>query len=75
MDVLEAEGVDHVYGLPGGHGERVDDPIEVSEALGRALAATTAACRPSSTSASRQRMLGTLEHYSFYPAELVEAGV
>jgi acetolactate synthase-1/2/3 large subunit len=60
----------------GCHGERVDDPTEVSAALGRALAANDRGVPAVvDVGVSRERMLGTLEHYSFYPAELMEASV
>jgi acetolactate synthase I/II/III large subunit len=58
----------------GCHGEQVDDPDALSAALGRALAANERGVPAVlDVSVSRERMLGTLEHYSFYPAELMEA--
>ncbi|MEN3283945.1 MAG: acetolactate synthase large subunit [Solirubrobacteraceae bacterium] len=59
----------------GCHGEQVDEPADVEAALGRALEANRRGVPAVvDVSVSRERLLGTLEHYSFYPAELMEAG-
>jgi acetolactate synthase-1/2/3 large subunit len=57
----------------GCHGERVDDPAEVENALSRALEANERGI-PAVLDfiVARERMLGTLEHYGFYPQELIE---
>jgi acetolactate synthase-1/2/3 large subunit len=57
----------------GCHGERVDDPHEVEAALARALEANGRGI-PAVVDfiVARERLLGTLEHYAFYPAEMVE---
>ena len=54
-------------------GERVEDPAEIGASLGRALAAN-AEGRPAVLDfvVARERMLQSLEHYGFYPEELVE---
>jgi acetolactate synthase-1/2/3 large subunit len=58
----------------GCHGEQVDDPDDVDGAFGRALAANERGVPAVvDVSVSRERLLGTLEHYSFYPAELMAA--
>lgn len=57
----------------GCHGERVEDPAEVDGALARALAANGRGL-PAVIDfvVARERLLQTLEHYGFYPDELVE---
>lgn len=57
----------------GCHGERVEDPAEVDEALARALDANGRGL-PAVLDfvVARERMLQTLEHYAFYPEEMVE---
>jgi acetolactate synthase-1/2/3 large subunit len=57
----------------GCHGERVEDPDEVEAAVRRALEANDAGV-PAVLDAvvARERLLGTLEHYAFYPQELLE---
>jgi acetolactate synthase-1/2/3 large subunit len=57
----------------GCHGERVEDPAEVENALARALEANERGI-PAVLDfiVARERMLGTLEHYGFYPQELIE---
>lgn len=57
----------------GCYGERVDDPAEVGEALARALDANGHGL-PAVLDfvVARERMLQTLEHYAFYPEEMVE---
>ena len=56
------------------HGEEIDEPGDVEAALGRALAANERGVPAVlDISVSRARMLGTLDHYAFYPAELTEA--
>ena len=54
-------------------GERVEDPAEIGVSLDRALAANTAG-RPAVLDfvVARERMLQSLEHYGFYPEELIE---
>ena len=54
-------------------GERVEDPAEIGASLDRALAAN-AEGRPAVLDfvVARERMLQSLEHYGFYPDELVE---
>ncbi len=54
-------------------GERVEDPAEVGASLERALAANVEG-RPAVLDfvVARERMLQSLEHYGFYPEELVE---
>jgi acetolactate synthase I/II/III large subunit len=54
-------------------GERVEDPAEVDGALARALEANRGGT-PAVLDfvVARERMLQTLEHYGFYPDELVE---
>jgi acetolactate synthase-1/2/3 large subunit len=59
----------------GCHGELVSDPDEVEGSLARALAANEEGVPAVlGFSVSRARMLGTLEHYAFYPREMVEGG-
>jgi acetolactate synthase-1/2/3 large subunit len=57
----------------GCHGEHVEDPDEVDGALARALEANERGV-PAVVDflVARERMLQTLEHYAFYPEELVE---
>jgi acetolactate synthase-1/2/3 large subunit len=57
----------------GCHGERVEDPGEVDAALARAVAANEQGV-PAVVDfvVARERMLQTLEHYGFYPDELLE---
>jgi acetolactate synthase-1/2/3 large subunit len=57
----------------GCHGERVEDPAEVDDALVRALEANGRGL-PAVLDfvVARERMLQTLEHYAFYPEEMVE---
>lgn len=57
----------------GCHGERVEDPADVDGALARALDANVRGL-PAVVDfvVARERMLQTLEHYGFYPEELVE---
>ncbi len=57
----------------GCHGEHVEDPDDVEGALARALAANDRGM-PAVLDfvVARERMLQTLEHYAFYPQELVE---
>ena len=55
------------------HGERVEDPGDVDGALARALEANERGVPAVLDFAvARERLLGTLEHYGFYPRELVE---
>ena len=73
-----------MYGLPpdlamlaracGCHGERVTDRDDVAGAIERALSANADGV-PAVIDCvvARERLLGSLEHYSFYPAELIEA--
>jgi acetolactate synthase-1/2/3 large subunit len=57
----------------GCHGEHVEDPDEVEGALARALEANDRGV-PAVLDfvVARERMLQTLEHYAFYPQELVQ---
>jgi acetolactate synthase-1/2/3 large subunit len=57
----------------GCHGELVEDPEAIESALRRALAANEQGV-PAVVDfvVARERMLQTLEHYGFYPEELVE---
>ena len=57
----------------GCHGERVEDPADVDGALARALDANARGL-PAVVDfvVARERMLQTLEHYGFYPEELLE---
>ena len=57
----------------GCHGELVEDPHDVDAALARAVAANERGV-PAVLDfvVARERMLQTLEHYGFYPDELVE---
>jgi acetolactate synthase-1/2/3 large subunit len=57
----------------GCRGERVDDPAEVEPALRRALAANAEGV-PAVIDfhVARERLLQSLEHYAFYPQELVD---
>ena len=53
------------------HGERVDDPTDVSAGLGRALEANERGVPAVlDFGVSRERLLGPLEHYAFYPPAL-----
>jgi acetolactate synthase-1/2/3 large subunit len=58
----------------GCHGERITDPHDVASAIERALAANADGV-PAVLDfvVARERLLGSLEHYSFYPAELIAA--
>jgi acetolactate synthase-1/2/3 large subunit len=57
----------------GCHGARVEDPADVDDALARALEANESGIPAVLDFAvSRARLLGTLEHYAFYPQELLE---
>jgi acetolactate synthase-1/2/3 large subunit len=58
----------------GCHGERVTDLDEVPGAIERALRANADGV-PAVLDfvVARERLLGSLEHYSFYPAELIDA--
>jgi hypothetical protein len=50
----------------------VSDPADVNDAIAEALAANERGVPVVLDFAvARERLLGTLEHYSFYPAELV----
>jgi acetolactate synthase-1/2/3 large subunit len=56
----------------GCQGRRVSDPADVNDAIAEALAANERGVPVVLDFAvARERLLGTLEHYSFYPAELV----
>jgi acetolactate synthase-1/2/3 large subunit len=57
----------------GCHGERVEEGDAVDEALARALEANERGV-PAVVDVlvARERVLGSLEHYAFYPQELVE---
>jgi acetolactate synthase-1/2/3 large subunit len=57
----------------GCHGERVEDPADVDDALARALDANVRGL-PAVVDfvVAPERMLQTLEHYGFYPEELVD---
>ena len=57
----------------GCYGELVDDPTEIESALARALAANESG-QPAVLDfiVARERMLQSLEHYTFYPEEMVE---
>ena len=54
-------------------GERVEDPADVDAAVSRALEANAAGI-PAVLDfiVARERLLGTLEHYTFYPRELLD---
>jgi acetolactate synthase-1/2/3 large subunit len=56
----------------GCHGERVEDPASVDDAIGRALAANERGV-PAVLDfvVARERVFGTVEHYTYYPAEMV----
>jgi acetolactate synthase-1/2/3 large subunit len=57
----------------GCYGERVDDPAAVDGAVKRALEANeNGVPAVLDFAVARERLLGTLEHYSFYPDEVVE---
>jgi acetolactate synthase I/II/III large subunit len=57
----------------GCRGERVEDPAEVGAAVARALEANAAGIPVVlDFIVARERLLGTLEHFTFYPRELVE---
>ena len=57
----------------GCRGERVEDPDEIDGAVARALEANAAGIPAVLDFAvARVRLLGSLEHYAFYPRELVE---
>ena len=57
----------------GCRGERIEDPADVDGAVSRALEANDAGV-PAVLDfiVARERLLGTLEHYTFYPRELLE---
>ncbi len=57
----------------GCYGERVEDPAEIEDALRRALEANKRGV-PAVLDfyVARERMLQSLEHYAFYPQELVD---
>ena len=58
----------------GAHGERVESADEVAAAVGRALEANARGVPAVLDFAvARERLLSSLEHYSFYPRELIEA--
>jgi acetolactate synthase-1/2/3 large subunit len=58
----------------GCYGERVEDPGTVDGAIARALEANERGVPAVLDFAvARERLLGTLEHYAFYPPELVQA--
>jgi acetolactate synthase I/II/III large subunit len=58
----------------GCYGRRVSDPAEVDEAVAAALQANERGVPAVLDFAvARERLQGTLEHYSFYPAEMVQA--
>jgi acetolactate synthase-1/2/3 large subunit len=58
----------------GCHGRRVSDPDDVDEAVAEALAANERGVPAVLDFAvARERLQGSLEHYSFYPAEMVQA--
>lgn len=57
----------------GCRGERVEDPDEVDAAVARALEANGGGVPAVLDFAvARERLLGSLEHYAFYPRELLE---
>jgi acetolactate synthase I/II/III large subunit len=57
----------------GCRGERVEDPADVDTAVARAVESNAAGVPVVLDFAvSRERLLGTLEHYAFYPRDLVE---
>ena len=58
----------------GCHGERVEDPADVDGAVARALEANERGT-PAVLDfvVAPARVLGTLEHFSFYPQEMIEA--
>jgi acetolactate synthase-1/2/3 large subunit len=57
----------------GCHGERVEDPAEVDGAVERALTANDRGVPAVlDVAVAPERMLGTLEHYSFYPDWLIQ---
>ncbi len=57
----------------GCRGERVEDPAEIDAAVARALEANgTGIPVVLDFIVARERLLGTLEHYTFYPRELLE---
>lgn len=56
----------------GCHGERVEDPEALDEAVARALQANQRGVPAVlDVAVARERLLGSLEHYTFYPEELV----
>jgi acetolactate synthase I/II/III large subunit len=57
----------------GCHGERIEDPDGVDEAVMRALKANEDGVPAVlDVAVSRARVLGTVEHYTYYPRELAE---
>lgn len=59
----------------GCHGQRVSDPSEVDAAVAAALEANERGVPAVLDFAvARERLQGSLEHYSFYPADMVQAG-
>jgi len=57
----------------GCQGERVEDPADVDAAMARARAANDEGIPAVlDVAVARERLAGTLEHYGFYPQELVE---
>jgi acetolactate synthase-1/2/3 large subunit len=57
----------------GCHGERVEDPDSLDGAVLRALGANEAGVPAVlDVAVARERLLGSLEHYTFYPRELLE---
>jgi acetolactate synthase-1/2/3 large subunit len=58
----------------GCHGERIEDPAELDGAIARALEANQRGV-PSvlDVAVARERLRGSLEHYTFYPDALVQA--
>jgi acetolactate synthase-1/2/3 large subunit len=58
----------------GCHGRCITDPAEVDDAIAEALAANERGVPAVLDFAvSRERLQGTLEHYAFYPAEMLQA--
>lgn len=57
----------------GCHGERIEDPLGLDAAIGRARAANRDGIPAVlDVAVARERMLGSLEHYAFYPRGLLE---
>jgi acetolactate synthase-1/2/3 large subunit len=60
----------------GCHGEQVEEAADVERALSRALEANRRGVPAVvDIAVSRERLLGTLEHFRFYPASLMEAEI